>query len=255
MTLFDQAMPPPVDLHCHLSAAGGYGACKPGALMLSVTNDPASWEAMHRRSPSGVAWAAGLHPCELIRDDPRVGDLLRVIGRASAIGEVGLDYSRRSAASPASQRAALSRILNAQESTDRVVTLHSVGATGDILAAIASNNVRGAVLHWFLGNTAEMSRALDLDVFFSVNVAMLRSKRGRIALGEMPPNRVLTETDAPFTNQGRSPTRPGGVDSMERALAQLWRTDEGDVRNRLWSNLRALQGRVAVQTFTEVPMT
>ena len=241
-------------MHCHLSDSGGYGSAEPNALILSVTNDPASWSAMHDQDQHAcVTWALGLHPCVLLTDDSRLPVMTEAMRRAPAIGEIGLDYSQRARCSAVEQRRALDQILSRPEAKDRVVTLHSVGATADIVGAVETHGVRGAVLHWFLGTPADVDAAITADVYFSVNTSMVRSRRGRVALDEMPPNRVLVETDAPFTKVGKATARPGQVDSIEHGLAKLWGIDLQDVRRRLWSNLSALQGRLKVATFRGGP--
>lgn len=252
MSLFELEIPPPVDMHCHLSDAGGYRAAEPGALMLAVTNEPATWGTMHRNSRApNVAWALGLHPCELRRGDERLSKLVEAMRDAVAIGEIGLDYSRRAHCGPAEQRSTLDHILSRPEAQDRLITLHSVGASNDIVAAVATHGTLGAILHWFLGSPSEVDAAVEANVYFSVNASMARSQRGRAALAEMPPNRVLAETDAPFTKVGKTTARPGQVDSVERSLARLWETDADDVRQRLWDNLGALQSRVNVTAFPD----
>lgn len=253
MTLFDTQLPPPADLHCHPTDAGGYASIAPDAVILAVTNDPSSWKAMSTgRTPPNVAWAAGLHPCELRDDDARIDDLVNALDRATAIGEVGLDYSRRARAGRATQRHALERILDTDAAQHKLVTLHSVAATHDIVAALRNHPIAGAVLHWFLGTPADIDATIELDTFYSVNVAMFRSERGRSAVAEMPPNRILAETDAPFTKHRSTPTRPGDVEAVERALARLWSVDPTEVRNRLWSNLAALQDRLAAPPFPSI---
>jgi TatD DNase family protein len=250
MTLFDVALPPPADLHCHVANAGGYASMTPNSLILAVTNDPASWKAMSTgRVPRNVTWAVGLHPCELRDDDDRLEDLIASVAAADAIGEVGLDYSRRAHGSRVAQRRALGRILATDAAHDKLVTLHSVAATGDIVAALRDHPVAGAVLHWFLGSAADVDAAIELDAFYSVNASMMRSPRGRAAIAEMPPNRVLAETDAPFAQHRSKQTVPGDVDSVERDLARLWSVDPSEVRHRLWHNLSALQSRLNVPPF------
>ena len=250
MSLFEQDMPVGVDMHCPLAESGGYRSAVPDTLLLAVTNDPETWTVMCRRSrESKVAWGLGLHPCDLIRGDERLATMIKAMGDASAIGEVGLDYSQKARCGPTEQRTALDKIFSQPEARDRVVTLHSVGATKDIVAAVTDHDIRGAVLHWFLGSTAEVDAAVAADVYFSVNISMVRSPRGRNAINEMPPNRVLVETDAPFTKAGKLATRPGDVASIERSLAGIWKIDLLEVRRRLWSNLEALQSRLKVVLF------
>ena len=170
--------------------------------------------------------------------------MIEAMRHAPAIGEIGLDYSQKARCSAVEQRRILDQILSRPEAQDRVITLHSVRATDDVVAAVATHGVRGAVLHWFLGSPTDIDAAITADVYFSVNISMVRSRRGQAALSEIPPNRVLTETDAPFTIVGHEAVRPGQVGLIEQSLARLWSTDPMDIRRRLWSNLTALQSRL-----------
>jgi TatD DNase family protein len=154
----------------------------------------------------------------------------------------------------ATQRRALDTILADSETQQRLVTIHSASATTDVVAALGEHHVPGAVLHWFLGSTADLERAIDQDTYFSVNSAMLTSTRGRNATAQMPPNRVLVETDAPFAKRGKTPLTAGDVAHAESALARMWRLEPAEVRHRLWDNLRALQRRLAIPTFVEAAM-
>ena len=120
MNLFEQDLPTSVDMHCHLSDCGGYRAAETGALLLAVTNEPATWVTMQRRAHQrNVTWALGLHPCNLSRDDQRLPLLLDAMNEASAIGEIGLDYSQRARCSPAGQRRILDQILSASSKRPR----------------------------------------------------------------------------------------------------------------------------------------
>ena len=251
MTLFDEPLPPAVDMHCHLADAGGYQTVVPGSLVLAVTNDPAAWHAMARAEETGrpVAWALGLHPCEQDEDDERLDVLVEALPNASAVGEIGLDYSRRSSASPASQRRVLNAILTSRATKDRIVTLHSVQATSDIVQALEDHQLPGAVVHWFLGTPNEVDRLMDAGTYFSVNSAMFRSKRGMATLYEIPPNRVLVETDAPHIRRGATALAAGQVEPVERDLAKLWHISPEETRRRLWQNFQALNSRVSVPLF------
>jgi TatD DNase family protein len=60
-------------------------------------------------------------------------------------------------------------------------------------------------------------------------------------LGGLPLHRLLTETDHPFGDRlGGRGRRPGHVDDVERALAQLHGMDQDEVRRELWRNLKEL---------------
>lgn len=240
------------DFHCHLAAAGGYGAVQSQdslfepdqttTRLVAVTNRPSEWAALHRGShPGQVTWALGLHPA-LSHPAVAVDDLLKLLPSADALGEVGLDYSREAVQSRAEQRAALDRILEAESARRLLVTLHSRGATGDVVAALGEHRLARPILHWFLGSDKDIDRAIDAHAFFSVNEAMLASERGkRVTLG-LPPNRVLLETDAPYGGHRRK-IAAGDLGPAVKRLAALWVLDEAATIDLVTRNEQSLLGR------------
>ena len=62
-------------------------------------------------------------------------------------------------------------------------------------------------MHWFTGSRSEARRAVALGCYFSVNTEMTRNERGQALVADLPIDRLLTETDGPFT-QNSWPTVP-----------------------------------------------
>lgn len=243
-----------IDFHCHLTHAGGYAALppqeaslfEPPAAVLSVTNRPEDWRALAgRRERRSVAWGLGLHP-ELRHADRTIGLFLEAASRCEAVGEVGLDYSASSSDSPAQQRRNLARVLSSEDVRRRLVSLHSRRATQDVLSLLEDHRPPGAILHWFLGAPLDVERAVDLDLYFSVNESMLTGTRGRQVLRDLPPNRVVLETDAPYAGSARNPTRPGHLTRVVDGLGKLWNRTPEDLQRLIESNQRRLLDRVDV---------
>lgn len=69
---------------------------------------------------------------------------------------------------------------------------------------------------------------------------MLRNDRGRDLVAALPSDRLLTETDAPFTRVGNRPTAPIDVKETVEALATLRNVTFEDLAQNIRSNLRAL---------------
>lgn len=57
------------------------------------------------------------------------------------------------------------------------------------------------ILHWFTGTPVQMEDAINLGCFFSINPKMLKTKSGINLIHKIPPNRILIETDAPFSGE------------------------------------------------------
>lgn len=77
------------------------------------------------------------------------------------------------------------------------------------------------VVHWFTGSKSEARRAAELGCYFSVNAEMTRSDRGRALVTELPINRILTETDGPFTQIDGRPSEPADVKATVAAIADV----------------------------------
>lgn len=121
------------------------------------------------------------------------------------------------------------------------MSIHSRGAATETLNELERHaGPSTPVLHWFSGTQKELRRAIALGCWFSVGPAMLRSERGWKLAELMPSERVLTETDGPFTRSGKAPLFPWNVEDAERALESIWRVDASETRQRLRDNLRTL---------------
>ena len=74
---------------------------------------------------------------------------------------------------------------------------------------------------------------------------MLRSARGKELTAKMPRERVLTETDGPFSQiDGRS-CLPWDVDKAVTALADLWDASNQGTQAIMDNNLRQLLSRAS----------
>ena len=242
-----------VDFHCHLDLyadhAAAVGACeRAGVRTLAVTTTPRAWPRNHALTSNTrhVRAALGLHP-QLVAD--RADELsiwMQYLPQTRYVGEVGLDAGPRYYRSLDAQKDVFRQVLRAcAEHGDKVLSVHSVRAVKAVLDAIETNlpPSRGrVVLHWFTGTHAEARRATELGCYFSINAEMLRSGRHRTLVAALPLERMLTETDGPFTMREGRPTEPGDVRHTVEALGALRHLPESGVRELIRDNLRTLLG-------------
>jgi TatD DNase family protein len=187
-----------------------------------------------------VRAAIGLHP-ELVHSHKHEIEALRVhLSQTRYVGEIGLDYSTTDEEIKSAQRQILGTIANwVNEYGDKVLTVHSRRATRDVISILSGINAR-VILHWFSGTKKDLDRAISSGFFFSVNSAMLHSEAGRALVLQMPRERVLTETDGPFVQDGAGPATPTTVKASVRGLAELWELSAGDVQAAILDNFRFL---------------
>jgi TatD DNase family protein len=96
------------------------------------------------------------------------------------------------------------------------------------------------VLHWFSGSISEMKRASELGCYFSVNSQMLAGERGQSLVRQISPDRLLTETDGPFTECRGRPAGPADIPHTLDTLARHLGTSPDQLATLISENLRRL---------------
>lgn len=190
-----------------------------------------------------IATALGLHP-EVAHE--RIGelDLFDALLPASRfVGEIGLDGSPQYAPHQRAQRTAFRHILRScSETSGRILTIHSRRAVDEVLDDLEAHPQAGVpVLHWFTGTVSQLKRAINLGCWFSVGSQMCSTAKGKALVCEMPEDRVLTETDGPFSKiEGRA-AHPGDVAGALECLAGAWRVSKGDAAHRVLTSFQRLR--------------
>jgi TatD DNase family protein len=231
-----------VDSHCHLNYKGlveeqtaviqrarDAGVAK----MLNISTRASEWGdviAVAEREPD--VWASvGIHPHEAdIHPDVETGTLVERAGhpRVVGIGESGLDfYYDRSDRDR--QRASFRSHLAAARETGLPIIVHTRDAEEDTAEILRDEMGKGAftgVIHCFTASADFARKALDLGLYISMSgiVTFKNAKDLAAVAKDIPEDRLLIETDAPFLapvpHRGR-PCEPAFVADTARFLADL----------------------------------
>ncbi|MCA1961776.1 MAG: TatD family hydrolase [Desulfomonile sp.] len=148
--------------------------------------------------------AVGFHPHNA---KDATGSLIHEMERAAAhpkvvaYGEIGLDFFRN--LSPQSiQRSVFNEQLHVAKALDKPVVIHLRNAYEEGLDMIekVAPFPAGGVVHCFSGNEKDAARALDLGFHLSIpgTVTYRKSDKLRSIVKDLPPDRILIETDCPF---------------------------------------------------------
>jgi TatD DNase family protein len=245
-----------VDFHCHLDLfpdpiAAIREADDSGIRTLTVTTTPKAWPRNQEMTQSSrfVRAALGLHP-ELVAE--RAGEISlfdEYLPQARYVGEVGIDGGPRFYRSVELQKQIFAHILKSCAlAGGRVLSVHSLRAVKivlDLIEHALPEKPGQFVLHWFTGSKSEARRAADLGCFFSINLGMLANEKGRELVASLPLERVLTETDGPFTQISGRPARPADVAGTVAGIADLRRLSSQEICDVMRSNLKMLLSGLA----------
>ena len=233
-----------VDTHCHLDRYPDprsilAGADRARVVTIAVTESPSAFQrqAALMRGAARLRIAIGMHPLAAHRISAVELSLFRrMIDRTDYVGEVGLDFSQHGRATRDVQQVVFGTVLSHPEIKSKILTVHSRGAEAAVIDRLAAART-AAILHWYSGPIGLIKSAIDAGLFFSVNPAMLRSRKGRRIVEAIPPDRVLTETDGPYTKVGTRASEPSDVPAVISALAERWSVSPEVAGERVYGNM------------------
>lgn len=175
-------------------------------MLLTGTNIHESEQAQQMaRRYSGCWSTAGVHPHDSSSWTESVAATVFALAREPevvAVGECGLDFNRNFS-TPEEQEAAFSAQLALAAELSMPVFLHCRDAHERFLALLNPwlDKLPGAVLHCFTGSREEMRECVDRGLFIGITGWVCDERRGlalRELLGDIPADRLLIETDAPY---------------------------------------------------------
>ena len=166
-----------------------------------------------------------------------------------AIGEIGLDFHYDHSPRPV-QRDAFRRQVRLAREVGLPVIVHTREADQETAALLEDEGAAevGGVIHCFTGGheLARRALALGFHISFSGIVAFPRADGIQAVAKEVPRDRLLVETDAPFLapppHRGKR-NEPAFVVEVARKVAALRGTSLEDVATAVGANFARLFGR------------
>lgn len=166
---------------------------------IAVTNVP----DLYRREKEGdnkyIRHALGFHP-ELVEKYTNQRNLMwKLLPAARYIGEVGLDYSNGESRE---QEKFFSELIDRIRQDKKIVTIHSRKAEKEVIDILGNDFAFVPILHWYSGGKKELIRAIAAGCYISINHKMVNTKKFKSLSLEIPIERLLLETDLPFSETG-----------------------------------------------------
>jgi TatD DNase family protein len=175
--------------------------------------DSAAALALAARHPTLLSATAGVHPhLAGTLAEHQLPELAALLQQplVRAVGETGLDYHRHYS-EPHIQRRVLGWHLELAEQYDMPLFLHEREAGADMLALLRTHRPRRAVLHCFTGERPTLHAYLDLGLWIGITGWLCDERRGTHLLelvGDVPAERLMIETDAPYLLPRDLPEKP-----------------------------------------------
>ncbi|MBX3722410.1 MAG: TatD family hydrolase [Turneriella sp.] len=238
-----------IDFHCHIDLYPNPKLIVDNIIQrqvrtLSVTTTPSAWKITNSLSHQSefIRTSLGLHPQLAGERYSELALFENLLQDNPFIGEIGLDGSKESKHTLESQLKVFRHILwFSKKSGGRILSIHSRLAAAQTISELSEFRGAGvAVFHWFSGSLSELEAAIQLGSWFSIGHSMLGSKKGRELVRRMPRNRILTETDGPFTSIGSNSAKPWDVRKAISGLGEVWRLPNDDVNAQLGINFDEL---------------
>ena len=236
-----------IDTHCHLdlfdNPVEAIKDCEnAGIITIAMTNLPSHFEMgfPYVNQCKRVRLSLGMHPLYVANHKMEFLTFKKNISKTSYIGEVGLDFSTKGIATKELQIATFQMILKELSGRKKILSLHSRRAEKEVFELLIDYNIANAIFHWYSGPLQLIEEIANYGYYFSVNTAMIKSKSGQLAVGKIPINRMLTESDGPFIIVGERHSKPADVGLVLEYLAKVWKVSFSEAEKTVSSNFRDL---------------
>lgn len=242
-----------MDFHCHLDlypdAKKVYvEALQRNEFVWLVTTSPRAYAVTSRVLAATQKFfiSPGLHPEVVDKKHGELAMLLSQMEACTGVGEIGLDGSARYSQHFELQTHIFKSVVeNCARLGGRVLSIHSRAAAEEVLDILDANPGFGtAVLHWFTDSPSLLRRATESGCLFSIGPAMFESANGRKLAAQMPPDRVVSESDGPFAKVRGTHLMPWEANTVAVKLAEIWDMSKTDASAVLSSNGLALIERL-----------
>ena len=251
------------DSHCHLNFSDFdpdrdeiLKKCREeGIWMANVGTDYESSKgavALAGKYDQGVYATIGVHPADNPSsgfDDAAFAGL--ITDRVVAVGETGLDYFHLPKENPDQAKQFQKELFEEQiafaQKNSLPLVIHCRDAYEDLLEILKANYSGEAIIHSFTDSYQTAKKFLDLGFYIALNGILMFDKSGRLAevCKNMPSDRILTETDAPFLSppphRGKR-NEPLFVRYIAEKIAEIRSANSEEIFGQIFTNACRIYG-------------
>lgn len=169
-------------------------------------------------------------------------DQVAASGKLLAIGECGLDGHWIGEETFARQEEVFEQLIEIAKKNALPLIIHTRKREQRAAEILRHHNVSRVNFHCFGGRSKWAQQwAEKYGWWFSIPANARKSEAFTKMLRTLPPERILTETDAPYLAPNRGDrNEPANVVGTISYLAELRGWSEGEAKSRVWQNYEAL---------------
>jgi len=148
------------------------------------------------RKSKYIVPAFGIHPWNAYRYVDKTDLVQKLIRESKIIGEIGLDHSYvKDKDRYPSQRKIFELFLS--KTKNRIISLHTKGAEGDVLDLLRVYGNNRVIIHWYSGSLDILEEMIEEGYYFSISPEIKFSDHIKKIVKEISLDQILTETDNP----------------------------------------------------------
>lgn len=189
--------------------------------------------------------AVGWHPVDAIdmtADDLAWIEELAAHPKVVAIGETGLDYHWDKSPEDV-QKEVFRKQIRLARKVNMPIIIHNREATADIIAILQEENAQeiGGIMHCYNDSVEYVQACLDMNFYISLGgtVTFKNAPLPKEVAVQVPLNRLLVETDAPFLaphpNRGKR-NEPAYVKLVAEKIAELREMEPAEICEQTTQN-------------------
>ena len=251
------------DSHCHINDkvydkdlnkvienAKDAGVAK--ALIVGVDKKSSIKAVTMAQSIKGYYASVGVHPHDTKQCCPEIMQFLKNLAKnpeVCAWGETGLDFNRMYSPKKDQEKWFVKQLEIADE-LNLPLIFHERDSNGRFLKILKTHAKKGrrGVVHCFSGSRSEMEEYINLGYHIGITGILTIKKRGadlRRLARQIPLNRILVETDAPYLTPAPEKNRtkrnePAFVKFVMTKLAEVKNKDLEHISSVIWQNTCSL---------------
>ena len=160
------------------------------------------------------------------------------------VGEIGLDNYESNKKSFEKQLKIFREIMYECNKNDgKIISIHSRKAESVIFEELINNN-NIYILHWYTG---ALKRLLDgmmnsSNIYISVNLDIKKTKKGTDLIQSVPIDRIVLETDAPFTKESKKRYDYKILEDTITQIAKIKKSNLENVTIQIKANSKKILG-------------